>query len=211
MLAGRSGVMPHRTRIPLQEGTAVHLDLGGVSGVVSGRISGLLGSLILVHAVEDDSGRLQARIPAAARGYVVTAGADANTALACSVESITGTSVAVRVTDRFVVPAQRRWSRMRIRLEATLTPLGTGEAPVHTATIDVSPTGARLHRPEGVSPWPRLDIELGGPELAEGPVGVRASTVRAGAGFIAVRFTEIADADERRLIAALLRHLSTLA
>ena len=52
--------------------------------------------------------------------------------------------MAVRVTDRFVVPAQRRWSRMRIRLDATLTPVGTSEAPVRTATIDVSPTGALL-------------------------------------------------------------------
>ena len=54
-------------------------------------------------------------------------------------------------------------------------------------------------------------IALGGPALAEETVTVRASTVRAGAGFIAVRFTEIVDADERRLIAALLRHLPTLA
>ena len=54
-------------------------------------------------------------------------------------------------------------------------------------------------------------IALGGPALAEETVTVRASTVRAGTGFIAVRFTEIADADGRRLIAALLRHLPTLA
>ena len=54
-------------------------------------------------------------------------------------------------------------------------------------------------------------IALGGPARAEEPVTVLAPTVRAGAGFIAVRFTEIAGADQRRLIAALLRHLPTLA
>ena len=183
----------------------MHLDLGGSNALLVCEVLAFLGPMLVLRPVERLTGRLEARISQDATGYLLLDAAGPRKALACSVAVVDERTLAVRMRDSFRLGQHRRWSRIALECEATLQQIGSDAPARTTRTIDVSPGGARLQRPEGMPLWPRFALTLSGAPLGDAPMTLEAVPARTSPHVLGVRFSVVAEADERRLIEILLR------
>ncbi|MGA2015258.1 MAG: PilZ domain-containing protein [Solirubrobacteraceae bacterium] len=111
-----------------------------------------------------------------------------------------GEAVEFVVTDGVEITERRRAPRLAIRMSLRATPVaqrGTPDAPVQTETENVSLAGALIadHPDLGDGPW-RIELALAG---GGDPLRCVGAIARRADGRLAIRFTEIAEADLVRL------------
>jgi hypothetical protein len=193
-----TGAVKHEPASGLREGALVHVDVGSTTAVVTGMVVAFLGPHAMV-ALDDETARR--RISPGARGYLMVEHDGRLQALAATVSTAVNDCLLMQITDAFRLGQRREWSRIDVRLDATLRQVASDAPPIRSGTIDLSPGGVRLLRPPGMPLWPRYDVTISGDALGDEPLEAEAVPARAGRDFVALRFTRMADADERRLVA----------
>jgi hypothetical protein len=192
----------------LREGAVVDVDVeidNATDLLISGLVLGFLGPLVVIRPADGDV----AGLSVGAAAYLVVRGDGKLQALGATVRNVFDGAFALQLKDSFRVGQRRAWSRVALALDVTLEPIGkAGAAPVATTTLDVSPGGVSVQRPDGMPIWPRYQLTLSGGHLGEQPIRAEATPARARPETIGLRFTVVEDADVRRLMTLVLERLT---
>ena len=190
----------------LTEGTNVLLALGDGGERIPGEILAFFGAVVLFTPHAALTQRAVEQLTDGATAYLLAQeGAKARALRGVLIPA--GDMLALKLTDSFRLGQRRQWSRADVALSARLVPQGGGPPPTESTTVDLSPTGVRVHRPAEMLVWPRYEIALSG-EVLDGPVVIEATPTRVHADTLSLRFTTVEQADRQVLTAVVANHLS---
>ncbi len=195
------GGEPHLT-----EGTPVrvHLDAGEA---IDCTVFAFVGSVILARYETALDPNVSDQLSSGADGFLVVEQDRGVKALRGNATLHGEATLALRITDSFQLGQRRESTRVALALDAELAPMGGDAPPATTRTIDLSFSGAQVHRPETTPLAERYALTLKGEPLGV-PVVTEATLARELPEALGLRFTHIEPNDRARLIQLVLAHVT---
>jgi PilZ domain len=192
----------------LKHDQRVHIHLDSEEQAVGCRVASVQAGVATLTRIGELPAELLDKLTPGALGYLLFEHRGAMTALKgiATIGPDAASELAFVVIDGVQLPERRSSERVRLSAVARVaTPDGDGNgAPIEAVAANVSAGGVLLERPAGLGEGPRYQLEL---TLAgdDAPIRCDATVARATATHIALKFTDIQDADRIRL-AGMIRH-----
>ncbi|MFZ0974885.1 MAG: PilZ domain-containing protein [Solirubrobacteraceae bacterium] len=184
----------------------IHLD--SEDHAVGCRVAAVQGSVATLTLVTEVPAEVFEKFTPGELGYLLFEHRGAMTALKgiATASPADPTELAFVVIDGVQLPERRAAQRFQVGALARISPsAGAEEADgVEAAAANVSVSGVLIERPAGLAEGPGFRLELVLEDDAT-PIRCAASVVRETPTHIALKFTDIADADRIRL-AGMIRH-----
>ena len=182
----------------------IHLD--SEDQAVSCRVASVQGGVAALTRIGELSPELRDRLTPGALGYLLFQHRGAMTALKgiATISPSEPDELAFVVIDGVQLPERRAAERVPLSALARVSAPGGDDAAIETTAANVSAGGVLLERQAGLGEGPLYRLEL---TLADDPAPIRcdATVARQTPTHIALKFTDIQDADRIRL-AGMIRH-----
>jgi hypothetical protein len=187
----------------LREQQTVQLDLEGESQAITCRVASVTGAVATLIA--DGTPLRSVELRSGAPGYLVFRHDGKLVALRGIAASV-GNQAQVEfvVTDGVVLPERRTAERVQLATRARVWPRHLEldqTAGVETVTVDLSLDGALIEIRAGLDQHSQFALELF-PDQHRTPIRCRARVTRHTPSHLAVKFSDLADADRTRLAIA---------
>ena len=199
-----------RTVVPTAEGLSalrrlkhnqlVEIHIDSDDHVVACRVAAVQGSVATLTRTTQLPAEVLEKFTPGALGYLLFEHRGAKTALKgiATAGQEGHASLAFVVIDGVQLPERRAGERVRLEAFARITADGESGEGVEATAANVSVGGVLIERPTGLADAPEFRLEL---TLDQDPerIQCRATVVRATPTHVALKFTDIADADRIRL------------
>lgn len=192
----------------LKHDQRVEIHLESEDHAVSCRVAAVQGGVATLRRISDVPAEVLEKFTPGALGYLLFENHGAMTALKgiATASPTKPEELAFVVIDGVQLPERRAGERVQLAAVARISPpAGDGHGNgVETTAANVSVGGVLIERPAGLAAGPGFQLEL----LLEddsAPIRCAAKVVRETPTHVALKFTDIADADRIRL-AGMIRH-----
>jgi hypothetical protein len=196
----------------LKQNQRVELHLDTADQAVPCRVASVQGAVATLTRIEELPPDVLAQFTPGALGYLLFEHRGNMVGLKgiATADSGEGSELAFVVIDGVQLPERRSGERVHIGARARVAPAGgDAAAGIETAATNVSVGGVLIERPAGLGGGPfRLEIVLDGDDA---PIRCEAATVRQTSTHIAMKFTDIEDADRVRLAGVIRRQAHGIA
>jgi hypothetical protein len=184
----------------LKHNQPVEIHVDGDDHVVACRVAAVQGSVATLARISELPPEVLDKFTPGALGYLLFEHHGAMTALKgiATAGQAKQASLAFVVIDGVQLPERRSGERVRLQALARISADGESGEGVKATAANVSVGGVLIERPAGLADGPDFRLELVLDHDPE-PIPCRAIIVRATSTHIALKFTDIADADRIRL------------
>lgn len=190
----------------LKHDQRVHIHLDSEEQALGCRVASVQGAVATLTRIGEPPPELLDKLTPGALGYLLFEHRGAMTALKgiATISPAEPAELAFVVIDGVQLPERRYAERVRLSALARVSAPDSDDAGIETTAANVSAGGVLLERHAGLGEGPRYRLEL---TLAgdEAPIRCDATIARETPTHIALKFTDIQDADRIRL-AGMIRH-----
>jgi len=184
----------------LKHNQSVEIHIDSDDHVVACRVAAVQGSVATLTRITTLPPEVLDKFTPGALGYLLFEHRGAKTALKgiATAGQDERASLAFVVIDGVQLPERRAGERVRLEALARISADGESGVGVEATAANVSVGGVLIERPAGLADGPDFRLELTLDQDPE-PIRCHATVVRATPTHVALKFTDIADADRIRL------------